>query len=93
MKFHIYRTSARHILDPTYKCKPCSSAFDGGARQWWYKDEEVSDIIKWRVLLSSLEDMKRLQEEVGCDLIVDFREGGRPEDCDGVIEIYDYPRE
>ena len=90
MKFHIYRTSSLHIHDKNFQYKPCASAYDGGAREWWF---EKPDWSIWRINLNSLEDLAKLQKEVRCELVVDFMEADCPDDCDGTIEIYDYPRE
>lgn len=89
MRFHIYRTSSEHIHDENYKFKPCSMAYDGGARRYWGSRKE--DRFIWRIDLDSLEALAKLQDEVKYELILDFY--NYPEDCDGAIEIYDYPRE
>lgn len=90
MKFHIYRTSSLHIHDENFRYKPCTAAYDGGARDWWTNTN--SDASIWRVNISSLEDLQRLQKEVQYELIIDLV-NRYPNDCDGTIEIYDYPRE
>lgn len=93
MKFHIYRTSSIYIKDKNFRYKPCASAYDGGAREWWYEEHAALDRQVWRVNLNSLEDLAKLQREVQCELVIKFIETNHPDDCDGTIEIYDYPRE
>ena len=80
MKFYIERTSQ------WYDSRPCDSAFR----------EIVDDEVRWFVSISCIDDLKKLQKEVGSKLIVDFNGDffvNGKEIKSPTIEIYDWYRE